>query len=176
MRSATVSLNSAVSPPVPPLRPLRFTFPSGRLSVPRAVYICQKLSRDTPPPPSRRRSEESLSSARSMGCRTGSWFTKRARQNISRIVHVRAINQVAVAGCWAGWEGFGAKGGVGGKDDQEPCFCNKVRVVSDLCAISPPGRCQEQRDTKLLLLSLGGFFCGKPPPPWSPILKLICWN
>lgn len=64
------------------------------------------------------------------------WFTKRTRQNISRIVHVGAINQA---------------GGSSRTDRRAPgpCFCNKVRVVSDLCAISPrhlPRTARERSD------------------------------
>jgi len=74
------------------------------------------------------------------------WFTKRTRQNISRIVHVGAINQ-AGGSSRTDWRAPG------------PCFCNKVRVVSDLCAISLRHLPRMARDD---LLSDPGAFCVAP--------------
>lgn len=61
------------------------------------VYICQKLAwyssqREIAPP--------LLLAA--LWTAEESWFTKRARQNISRIVHVRTINQAAPRWLWVG--------------------------------------------------------------------------
>lgn len=78
------------------------------------------------------------------------WFTKRTRQNISRIVHVSAINQglAAVAERAPG-----------------PCFCNKVRVVSDLCAISPRHLPRTTRDDPTRRLpQYGSFRLGSRKP------------
>lgn len=88
----------------------------------RGMYICQNgVGR----PVIFREGGEDASSLWGYGVWTAEepWFTKRTRQNISRIVHVGAINQAG-----------------GSRTDRRapgPGFCNKVRVVSDLCAISP---------------------------------------
>lgn len=99
------------------------------------MYICQKQGG---PPCDISRGGESASSLWEYGVWTAEepWFTKRTRQNISRIVHVGAINQA---------------GGSSRTDRRAPgpCFCNKVRVVSDLCAISPRHLPRTARDYSL---------------------------